>query len=136
LGTLSPEQELAIDALTRGIVNKVMHTPIRALKTAAREQQATTVLDVFRRIFNLQDNLHDNNLEGNLRDNLQGSETLEDSQAASLSDEGSNNASPGGEQEFSLRDEISTSEHEASLSQRHQTQPSRLGAGAGKQGRS
>jgi hypothetical protein len=99
------------------------------------------VLDVFRRIFNLQDNLHDNNLQGNLRDNLQGSETLEDSQAASLSDEGfsgseSKNASPGGEQDFSLRDEISTSEHEASLSQRHQTQPSRLGAGAGKQGRS
>ncbi|MGE0405223.1 MAG: glutamyl-tRNA reductase [Candidatus Korobacteraceae bacterium] len=53
LGTLTPEQELAIDALTRGIVNKIMHTPIRALKTAVREQQATTVLDVFRRIFNL-----------------------------------------------------------------------------------
>ncbi len=58
LGTLSPEQEIAIDALTRGIVNKIMHTPIRALKTAAREQQATTVLDVFRRIFNL-DNLNE-----------------------------------------------------------------------------
>jgi glutamyl-tRNA reductase len=55
LGALSPEQEIAIDALTRGIVNKIMHTPIRALKTAAREQQATTVLDVFRRIFNLQE---------------------------------------------------------------------------------
>jgi glutamyl-tRNA reductase len=54
LGALSPEQELAVDALTRGIVNKIMHTPVTALKTAAREQQATTVLDVFRRMFNLQ----------------------------------------------------------------------------------
>ena len=28
LGPLSPEQELAVEALTRGIVNKIMHTPI------------------------------------------------------------------------------------------------------------
>lgn len=55
LGPLTPEQELALDALTRGIVNKIMHTPITALKSAAREPQATTVLDVFRRIFNLQE---------------------------------------------------------------------------------
>src|SRR6267154_769057 len=37
LGAMSPEQELAVEALTRGIVNKIMHTPIRALKTAARD---------------------------------------------------------------------------------------------------
>ena len=36
-GPLSPEQELAVEALTRGIVNKIMHTPITTLKTAARE---------------------------------------------------------------------------------------------------
>jgi glutamyl-tRNA reductase len=54
LGSITAEQEMAIDALTRGIVSKIMHTPIAALKSAAREQQATTVLDVFRRIFNLQ----------------------------------------------------------------------------------
>jgi glutamyl-tRNA reductase len=55
LGTLSPEQELAIETLTRGIVNKIMHTPIRALKTAAKDSEATTLIDVFRRIFNLQE---------------------------------------------------------------------------------
>ena len=55
LGPLSPEQELAIEALTRGIVNKVMHTPIRTLKTAARESESTTVVDVVRRLFNLQE---------------------------------------------------------------------------------
>lgn len=55
LGMLSPEQELAIETLTRGIVNKIMHTPITTLKTAARDAEATTLIDVFRRIFNLQD---------------------------------------------------------------------------------
>jgi glutamyl-tRNA reductase len=55
LGTISPEQELAIEALTRGIVNKIMHTPISALKTAARDSEATTVVDLVRRLFNLQE---------------------------------------------------------------------------------
>jgi len=55
LGQLSPEQELAVEALTKGIVNKIMHTPVTTLKSAARESEATTVVDVVRRIFNLQD---------------------------------------------------------------------------------
>jgi glutamyl-tRNA reductase len=55
LGPLSPEQDLAVEALTRGIVNKIMHTPISTLKSAAREPEATTVIDLVRRLFNLQD---------------------------------------------------------------------------------
>jgi len=55
LGQLSPEQELAIDALTRGIVNKIMHTPVATLKSAAKESEATAVVDVVRRIFNLKE---------------------------------------------------------------------------------
>ena len=55
LGPLSPDQELAVDALTKGIINKIMHTPISTLKTAAREAEATTVIDLVRRLFNLQD---------------------------------------------------------------------------------
>jgi glutamyl-tRNA reductase len=55
MGTLTPEQEIAIEALTRGIINKVMHTPITTLKTAAKESEATTVVDVVRRLFNLHD---------------------------------------------------------------------------------
>ena len=54
LGHLSPEQELAVDALTHGIVNKIMHTPISTLKTAARESEATTIIEVVRRLFNLE----------------------------------------------------------------------------------
>ncbi len=53
LGALTPDQEIAVEALTRGIINKVMHTPITTLKTAAKESEATTVVDVVRRLFNL-----------------------------------------------------------------------------------
>ena len=55
LGPLTPDQEMAVEALTRGIVNKIMHTPISTLKTAARDPQATTVVDLVRRLFNLQE---------------------------------------------------------------------------------
>jgi glutamyl-tRNA reductase len=59
LGTLSPEQELAIETLTRGIVSKIMHTSISTLKTAARGSEATPMIDVVRRIFNLQEKTKD-----------------------------------------------------------------------------
>jgi len=55
LGQMTPEQEMAIETLTHGIVNKIMHTPISTLKTAAREAEATTLVDVVRRLFNLQE---------------------------------------------------------------------------------
>ena len=54
LGMMTPEQEMAVEALTRGIINKVMHTPITTLKSAAKESEATTIVDVVRRLFNLQ----------------------------------------------------------------------------------
>ena len=55
LGELSPEQELAVEAMTRGIINKIMHTPITTLKTAAKEPESTTVIELVRRIFNLRE---------------------------------------------------------------------------------
>jgi glutamyl-tRNA reductase len=55
LGSLTPEQEMAVEALSRGIINKVMHTPIVTLKSAAREQGATTVVDLIRRLFGLRE---------------------------------------------------------------------------------
>ena len=55
LGALTPEQEMAIEAMTRGIVNKVLHTPITTLKSAAREPESTTVIELVRRLFNLDD---------------------------------------------------------------------------------
>jgi glutamyl-tRNA reductase len=57
LGALSPEQELAVESMTRGIVNKVLHTPISALKSAAQAKQkdpeATTIIELVRKLFNL-----------------------------------------------------------------------------------
>ena len=37
LGTLTAEQLAAVEALTRGLVNKFLHPPMQALKQAARE---------------------------------------------------------------------------------------------------
>jgi glutamyl-tRNA reductase len=54
LGPLTPDQEIVIDQLTKGIVNKIMHTPINTLKTAARESEATTVIDLVKKLFNLE----------------------------------------------------------------------------------
>ena len=53
LGSMTTDQEMAVEALTRGIVNKIMHTPISTLKTAARDPESTTVIDLVRRLFNL-----------------------------------------------------------------------------------
>jgi glutamyl-tRNA reductase len=55
LGQLSVEQEAAIDAITRGIVNKLMHSPISALKSAAREAEAGALLPLVERLFNISD---------------------------------------------------------------------------------
>jgi glutamyl-tRNA reductase len=41
LGTLTPEQAAAIEALTRGLVNKFLHPPMQALKQAARDNDST-----------------------------------------------------------------------------------------------
>src|SRR5262249_42503148 len=54
LGKLSLEQEEAVEALSRGIVNKILHTPIRSLKTAAAGPEITTLIESFPKIFDLQ----------------------------------------------------------------------------------
>ncbi|MDE3163690.1 MAG: glutamyl-tRNA reductase [Acidobacteriota bacterium] len=41
LESLTPEQVAAVEALTRGLVNKFLHPPMQALKQAARENDAT-----------------------------------------------------------------------------------------------
>jgi len=53
LGKLTPEQEAAIEALTHGIVNKILHTPMRNLKSAATGPELTTLIESFRKIFDL-----------------------------------------------------------------------------------
>jgi glutamyl-tRNA reductase len=55
LGKLTPEQEMAVEALSHGIINKVLHTPIRRLKSAAVGPEMTTLVESFRKIFDLHD---------------------------------------------------------------------------------
>jgi glutamyl-tRNA reductase len=52
LQSLSPEQRDAVEALTRGIINKVLHQPLQALKSAARDGDAT-VVEAVQQIFGL-----------------------------------------------------------------------------------
>jgi len=43
LGSLTPEQAAAVEALTRGLVNKFLHPPMQALKQAARDNDSARV---------------------------------------------------------------------------------------------
>jgi glutamyl-tRNA reductase len=53
LGGITPEQEAAIEAATRGIINKLLHTPITTLKSSAAHPEAATIEEMVRRLFNL-----------------------------------------------------------------------------------
>ncbi len=53
LGDLSPEQEAAIDALTRGIVNKIAHPPITEMKKLASHPDGLHFVEFVKRAFNL-----------------------------------------------------------------------------------
>jgi glutamyl-tRNA reductase len=50
LQTLSPEQLAAVEALTRGLVNKFLHQPVQAIKAAASEGNSAAV-DAIREAF-------------------------------------------------------------------------------------
>ena len=53
LGTITAEQEAAIEAMTRGIINKLLHTPITTLKSSTDHPEAATIHEMIRRLFNL-----------------------------------------------------------------------------------
>jgi len=53
LGELSPEQEKALDAVTSGIVNKLLHSPTVEIKKMASSQQAPDQVGLVRRLFGL-----------------------------------------------------------------------------------
>ena len=55
LQSLTPEQQAAVEAVTRGLVNKFLHHPLQALKTAAREGD-TAAIDAIRTAFQLNEN--------------------------------------------------------------------------------
>lgn len=55
LSSLSPEQREAVDALLRGIVNKILHGPITELKSGAGRPEQGTLVQLIRKIFGLAD---------------------------------------------------------------------------------
>jgi len=54
-GELTPNQEQALEALTHGLVNKILHTPFTELKHAAGRPDRSEFIDVVRTIFHLQE---------------------------------------------------------------------------------
>jgi glutamyl-tRNA reductase len=53
LGNLSPDQENAVDSLSRGIVERVLQAPITMLQDAVGADEGELVLKTVRSIFNL-----------------------------------------------------------------------------------
>ncbi|OFV95476.1 MAG: hypothetical protein A3H94_03185 [Acidobacteria bacterium RIFCSPLOWO2_02_FULL_60_20] len=53
LGDLTPAQREAIEALTKGLVNKVLHSPVTQLKSLAQQPDGLRLVETVRRIFNL-----------------------------------------------------------------------------------
>jgi glutamyl-tRNA reductase len=54
-GPLTPQQEEAWEALTRGIINKIAHGPISELRNHAGHPDGAPVIDAIRKIFHLQE---------------------------------------------------------------------------------
>ena len=55
LGLLTSEQEHAIEILTRGLVNKILHPPISALKNVSGSEELSTVAETLRNLFGIDD---------------------------------------------------------------------------------
>jgi len=55
LGEITREQEEVLEALTRGLVSKLLHTPITRLKSAAAHPERTTLVEAFKKIFDLEE---------------------------------------------------------------------------------
>jgi len=55
LGALTPEQQEALEMLTRGIVNKIAHGPISELRRLAGKPDGVPIIDAIRQVFHLKD---------------------------------------------------------------------------------
>ena len=53
LKDLSPEQQAAVDQITKSIVNKILHPPIEHLKKMAHDPEGADFTDLIRKIFNI-----------------------------------------------------------------------------------
>ena len=55
LATLTPDQRQAVDQLTQGILNKILHGPITELKSGAGNPEHGTLVHLVRKIFGLEE---------------------------------------------------------------------------------
>jgi glutamyl-tRNA reductase len=55
LGTLTPDQEEALESLTRGIVNKIAHGPISELRRQAGRPEGLQIIHAIRQVFHLKE---------------------------------------------------------------------------------
>jgi glutamyl-tRNA reductase len=53
LKDLSPEQQAAVDQITKSFANKILHTPIEELKRMTHDPDGPHYVDILRRIFNI-----------------------------------------------------------------------------------
>jgi glutamyl-tRNA reductase len=53
LGALTPQQEEVINAMTRGIINKIAHAPIAELRKQAGQPEGVQTVDLIRKVFRL-----------------------------------------------------------------------------------
>jgi glutamyl-tRNA reductase len=53
LGPLTAQQQEAIDALTRGIINKIAHEPIAEMRRKANDPEGTQLVHMIRKLFRL-----------------------------------------------------------------------------------
>jgi glutamyl-tRNA reductase len=53
LGTLTPEQELAIEALTKSMMNKIAHGPISEIRRQASQPDGHQIISALRKVFRL-----------------------------------------------------------------------------------
>ena len=53
LGNLSSDQEDVVESLSRGLIEKVLQTPVAMLLNAAAVNQSALIVETIRRIFNL-----------------------------------------------------------------------------------
>ena len=53
LGQLSSTQENAIESLTHGIIDQILHAPITALKVASEDNDSLAIIEIVNRVFSL-----------------------------------------------------------------------------------
>ncbi|MDP8988526.1 MAG: glutamyl-tRNA reductase [Acidobacteriota bacterium] len=53
LGTLTPQQQEAIEAMTRGIINKIAHAPISEMRRKANDPEGIQLIHTIRKLFRL-----------------------------------------------------------------------------------